>query len=187
MQTEFLKNLGLDDDIIQKIMAENGKDIEREKGKATEYKTQLDTANEQLKTLTDTVKAAEGKDDTIKTLQDKVTAYEKAENARKESEQAAQHKAALKARFDPLKGENTYLNEGTENWIFGEFEKALADQSNAGKSDADIFAEVTKDKNIFVNNQQEQFRNPPVGRKQMTNSQQEYMKSKYGKNPWATL
>lgn len=29
MQTEFLKNLGLDDDIIQKIMAENGKDIER--------------------------------------------------------------------------------------------------------------------------------------------------------------
>ena len=34
MKREYLKELGLEDEIIDKVLAENGKDIEREKGKA---------------------------------------------------------------------------------------------------------------------------------------------------------
>ena len=39
MKREFLKELGLDGEIIDKIMAENGADIEKQK-KATEKATQ---------------------------------------------------------------------------------------------------------------------------------------------------
>lgn len=49
MKREFLEGLGLEKETIDKIMTENGKDINREKEKADGYKSQLDTAKETLK------------------------------------------------------------------------------------------------------------------------------------------
>lgn len=49
MKTAFLKGLGLEKDVIDEIMAENGKDIEAEKAKAKDIQTQLDTANNTIK------------------------------------------------------------------------------------------------------------------------------------------
>lgn len=49
MQRKFLEDLGIEKDIIDKIMGENGKDIKREKDKADNLKTQLDTAKETLR------------------------------------------------------------------------------------------------------------------------------------------
>lgn len=55
MKREFLKELGLEQDVIDKIMEEAGKDIEAEKAKVTaaegerdKYKEQLDTATAEL-------------------------------------------------------------------------------------------------------------------------------------------
>jgi len=51
MKREFLKSLELADEVIDKIMAENGKDIETTKGKYADYdavKEQLKAANEQI-------------------------------------------------------------------------------------------------------------------------------------------
>ncbi|MCB5881023.1 phage scaffolding protein [Lachnospiraceae bacterium EP-SM-12S-S03] len=60
MKTEFLKGLGLEQDVIDKIMAENGKDIAAEKAKTTKaegerdnYKNQLATATESLEKFKD--------------------------------------------------------------------------------------------------------------------------------------
>lgn len=49
MKRDFLEGLGLEKDVIDQIMDENGKDINREKQKADEYKSQLDAAKESLK------------------------------------------------------------------------------------------------------------------------------------------
>lgn len=51
MKREFLKNLGLTDEVIDSIMAENGKDIEAEKKKTTSIQNKLDTANTELTTV----------------------------------------------------------------------------------------------------------------------------------------
>lgn len=161
MRTEFLKELGLTDEQISKVQAESGKDVQREKDKAAEIQKKLDEANTQIGTLNETIKGSEGNEKALKDLTDKVAAYEKAEAERKAAEEAAAQKAALKARFDPLKGENSYLNEGTENWIFGEFEKAIADKNNAGKSDAELYAALVRDKNVFTSPQK--FKTPPAG------------------------
>lgn len=49
MKTEFLKGLGLEKEVIDKIMAENGRDIEAEKVKAKDLQNQLNTANNTIK------------------------------------------------------------------------------------------------------------------------------------------
>ena len=49
MKTEDLQAQGLTEEQIAFVMAENGKDVKREKDKADSYKSQLDNAKEKLK------------------------------------------------------------------------------------------------------------------------------------------
>lgn len=60
MKREFLENLGLEKEVVDKIMAENGKDINAEKAKATSkddeikvLKEQVETANKEIKSYKD--------------------------------------------------------------------------------------------------------------------------------------
>lgn len=153
MKTEFLKELGLTEEQIGKIQAESGKDVQKEKDKAADIQAKLDEANNQITALNESIKGSEGDAQKIKDLQAKVEGYEKAEKDRKAAEEAAAKEAGIRARFDGLKGANQYLNEGTETWILNEFKKALDVKENAGKSDADIYASVIKDKNVFAGKQ----------------------------------
>lgn len=68
MKREFLEGLKLEKDTIDAIMAENGKDIERENAKTEEEKTQKDLLDRQLKEATKTIKSYKDMDvDAIKT------------------------------------------------------------------------------------------------------------------------
>lgn len=65
MKTDFLKGLGLEQEVIDRIMAENGKDIAAEKAKTVKaegerdnYKEQLDTATVSLEKFKDVDPAA---------------------------------------------------------------------------------------------------------------------------------
>ncbi len=49
MERKFLKDLGVADEAIDKIMAENGRDVEKVKGERDDYKSRLDTAQTTLK------------------------------------------------------------------------------------------------------------------------------------------
>lgn len=49
MQRKFLEDLGLEKEAIDKIMTENGSDIEKVKAERDTYKAQLDTAQQTLK------------------------------------------------------------------------------------------------------------------------------------------
>lgn len=62
MKTDFLKELGLAQDAIDKIMAENGKDIAAEQAKTTAKTGELATANQTIKDLQATVKQFDGVD-----------------------------------------------------------------------------------------------------------------------------
>lgn len=67
MKREFLEGLKLEKETIDAIMAENGKDIEREKAKTEEEKTQKDLLDRQLKEATKTIKSYKDMDvDAIK-------------------------------------------------------------------------------------------------------------------------
>ena len=162
---EILKDNGIEIEAekqseIRKSLAENYKTINEHNKKIEKLTEQVNTANETISDLKTKLEDASKVD--VKALQDKIKEFEDAEADRKQKEAAQKETEALKARFSPLKGENKFLNEGTENWIFGEFKNALSLDENKGKSDADIYAAVTKDKNIYEN-PNNRLLSPPVG------------------------
>lgn len=62
MKTETLKAMGLTQEQIDQIMAENGKDIAAEQAKFTAKEAELTTANQTIKSLQDAAKKFEGTD-----------------------------------------------------------------------------------------------------------------------------
>lgn len=62
MDKKMLTGLGLAEDVIDKIMAENGKDVERAKGDAAQLATELQTSKDTIASLQDAVKKFDGVD-----------------------------------------------------------------------------------------------------------------------------
>lgn len=145
---------------IRKAFAENYKTINEHNQKIEKLTEQVNTANDTIKDLNGKLEDANKVD--VKALQDRIKKFEDAEADRVKKENEQKETEALKARFSPLKGENKFLNEGTENWIFGEWKNARSLDENKGKSDADIYAAITKDKNIYES-PNKRLVIPPVG------------------------
>lgn len=85
MKTAFLKGLGLEKDIIDQIMAENGKDIELEKSKATEVQTELDKANETIKARDKQLETLKNSPDNPETLKQQIQQLQDENKASKEA------------------------------------------------------------------------------------------------------
>ncbi len=94
MKTEFLKELGLAQDVIDKIMAENGKDIAAEQAKTTAKTRELGTANQMIEDLQEAAKKFDGVD--VDKLKDDLTALQTKYNT---------DVAAEKAKADSLQKE----------------------------------------------------------------------------------
>lgn len=155
MNTEFLKELGLEQEAIAKIMAENGKDIAKEQKKTEAVKSELETKTAEIGELSEKVKTLEtleGSDKTIKELQQKVADFEAAEEKRREAEKADKENAALLATFEEISEGKTFVNDFTKNAIFESCKAELSKEDNKGKGLKDIFAALTTDKEgIFTN------------------------------------
>ncbi|MCQ2594825.1 MAG: phage scaffolding protein [Treponemataceae bacterium] len=138
MKRDFLEGLGLEADTIEKIMKENGKDVEREKAKFADYddiKKQLETANSTLEKFKDY--------DQTKADVEKY----KAELEKSQKESAAKIEAMERSAKvgDFLTGKK-FVNDITHNAIKSQLADMLADQKNAGKSIENLFDEITKDR-----------------------------------------
>lgn len=62
MERKFLESLGIEKEAIDKIMAENGKDIEAQKALTAAEAQKVTAANDTIKQLQETVKKFDGKD-----------------------------------------------------------------------------------------------------------------------------
>ena len=76
MKRKFLEDLGLEKEVIDKIMTENGADIEAEKAKTLEATTKLEDANTQLSEANNTIKDLKKNNADNEALQTKITDYE---------------------------------------------------------------------------------------------------------------
>ena len=156
MKREFLEGLNLEAAVIDQIMAENGKDIEREKQKtlaaqedAKETKAQLEKANKTLEGFAD--------HEQIKADVEKYRA--EADAAKKE---AAAKIASLERTAhvkDFLSGKK-FVNDITRDAIAAKLTEQLGSEESKGKSLDDLFTALTKDqKNILADNTEP---TPPV-------------------------
>lgn len=89
MKRKFLEDLGLEDEVVNKIMAENGKDL-------TELKAKVDDLNEQISV----------KDSTIKQKNDKITELEKVDIEAIKKEQFDLGKAEGSKEVEDFKRQN---------------------------------------------------------------------------------
>ena len=153
MNREFLKNLGVADDLIDKIMGEHGKDVQAEKDKVTKANSDLAERDKTIETYKTQVaeleKSAGSNADLakqLKDLQDKI-----AEEKRLADEKAADEQLTntIKAA---LPQDKKFVNEYTEAAYISQIKAELGKTENKGKGISEIFAALTKDKaDIFAN------------------------------------
>ena len=146
MNREFLKNLGLTDDQIDKIMGEHGKTVQAEKDKAKAASSELETYKARI---TELEQAAEGSAEVKKQLDDLKAQI--AEEKRQAEEKAADAKLTetIKAAFPKDK---KFVNEYTEAAYISQIKAEMNKAENKGKGITEIYETLTKDKaGIFEN------------------------------------
>ncbi len=152
MKREFLKDLGIEDETIDKIMAEHGKDIES-------YKTRL----------VDTEQKLTGSQGQIAQYETKIAELEKLTAGNAELKRqldtlnaqiAADREAAQKAQADKeltdkviaAFGDRKFVNAYTRDAMVAEVKAEMGKAENTGKGIREIFEGLTKDKDgIFAN------------------------------------
>lgn len=143
MKREFLKELNLTDEQIDAVMAQNGKDIEAEKGKFADYediKSQLKAANDKIESFGDV--------DAVKAEVEKYKADYKA--LQDESAKRIAH-MELMGKIKTVTSAHKFVNDYTREALESSLESAVNDPSNKGKSLEELFSAMTDGKdNIFV-------------------------------------
>lgn len=151
MNREFLKNAGVTDEAIEKIMAEYGRDVQAEKDKARQSENSTEAVRRELETyktkVTELEKAAGDNAAVRKELDDL-----KAKIA--DEKRQAEERAADEALTAAVKGsiKKKFVNEFTENALIARVKEELGKNENRGKSAAEVLDALTKDKpGIFAN------------------------------------
>lgn len=151
MNRKQWEDLGLEKDVVDKIMEANNQDVEREKGKAAkiaEEKAALETTKDALQTQLDEL---QGKLTELPSAEDKAAMDEQ---IKKLSEQLEQDKKAhadelarltrqaeSKEFFGTLK--TPFINDETREYYAAKLETALDDPKNRGKSRQEILDALT--------------------------------------------
>lgn len=167
MQRKFLEDLGLEKNVIDKIMDENGNDInstkQRLEGERDNYKSQLETAQE-------TLKGFDGVD--VNELQGKITALQNDLTAKETEYQNKLADRDFNDKFNSLIAKNGGRNSKAI--------MALLDIDNIKSSknqDADLQTaiEALKADNDYLFESQEPFKNPvaPTGKSNITGTTKE--------------
>ena len=137
------------DEQLKAVMDLNGADVEKEKGKATELKSELEKKNEafeklsaEFKTLEESNASAAEYKSKFEKLQNEVNeAKEKAEKERLAKEKAD----GIAARFGAVLGDKKFSHNAVKADYLRRFSEALGNKDFEGKSDAEIFHALTKD------------------------------------------
>ena len=130
------------DEQINAVLDINSKDI----GK---HKTAAETAAADLKKANDTIAEMEKNAKDATALQKTIDEYKAADEKRQADAKAAAERAERLGRFDKAHAESgkdrKWLNDFTRDGIFAQFEKALTDDANKGKSDVQIYNSIIND------------------------------------------
>ena len=171
------------DEQISALLDINSRDI----GK---HKKAADDAVAELKTAKDTISDLEKNKKDTEALQKTIDDYRAADEKRQADTKAAAERADRLGRFDKAHQEASkgrkWLNDFTKEGIFAQFEKALADDTNKGKSDVQIYNSIINDdkgvKPGLFQAQVSQYNMPGMGG--VPGGDQAYIQAKYKGNPF---
>ena len=144
MKREFLQEFSLGADIIDKIMAENGKDIEVQKQKTAAAILERDGLKTQLDGVGEKLKAFEGVD--VEKLKGEITTLTN-DLSQKETEYRGklaklERQRETEAFFNGL--EREFTNYETKEYYFSKLETLLDEEKSKGKSRQELLDVLTK-------------------------------------------
>jgi len=156
MKRDFLKELGLDDEAINKIMAENGKDINNAKGESEKVAAELEQAKAELNAANETLEKFKDYDNVKADVENYKAELEK---SKAEFEKKI-NGMELEAKVKEFTGAKKFVNDLTRNAINSQLVALLNEEANKGKSLDDLLNGITDGQaNIFV---EENKPTPPV-------------------------
>lgn len=157
MKREEIKNIFPEatDEQIKSVMDLNGADIEKSKAKMVTIETELKEKNEALETLKndfETLKANNATAEDYKTKYEAIVADNEAKKKQAEADRIAHEREEnIANRFNAVVGDKKFQHEAVKQHYHKLFGEALQNKDFEGKSDADIFHDLTKDdKDAFV-------------------------------------
>lgn len=130
------------DEQINELLNINSRDIGKHKKAAEDSAAELKKAKD---TIADLEKNAKDTDALQKTIDE----YKAADEKRQADAKAAAERAERMTRFEKAHSEASkdrkWLNDFTRDGIFSQFEKALTEDANKGKSDVQIYNSLIND------------------------------------------
>ena len=161
MNRNFLETLGLEKDMIDKIMAEHGKSI-------NEKNEELTTLQSKVDELTEKVGDSEGekqKHDELATqvaeLMQKLEEKNQQEQKTREENEKKKKDKELSDKVNEVLKDKTFVNDFTKNAIANELKNKLKDDENTDL--AKSLEEITKDSdNIFASKHKQGLNIPPT-------------------------
>ena len=114
-----------------------------DKGK---YDSDTNKLLDDLAEAKNTIASLEASKGDVDALQAELDRYKQAEAEREKAEREATEAAKLLERFNAVKGENQFSSDYAEKGVLEAFRNALADPQNIGRGDAELFADLTRDK-----------------------------------------
>ena len=155
MKTDFLKGLGLEQDAIDKIMAENGKDIAAEKTKTIKAERERDNFRDQLATATESLEKFKDVDPTA--MQGEIDKLNQ-QLKDKDAEYAA--KEADRIFSDTIKEAIKTAGGRNEKAVMAMLDMEALKESKNQSEDIKKALETVKESDAYLFGSDEPFKNP---------------------------
>lgn len=145
MKREFLKGLDLDNETIDTIMAEYGKNVQGLKETNEELTKKVNTYETEIKTLKESSQDDENWKEKFEELDTKIKNQE-AENKKRQEDEI------LTNNIISAFGDKKFTSDYVKNGLVADIKSELNKAENKGKGISEIFENLTKDKEgLFVN------------------------------------
>ena len=142
---------GISDEQLKKILDINSLDIGKAKRGTEELKTELEGKLAKIADMErelDTLRTSQCEAEEIKKRADEL---QKIIDDRRIQDEKEAKTADVESRFATVVGDAKFLNDYTKKGIFDSFCEALQNSENQGRTDREIFEEITKDtENLFA-------------------------------------
>ena len=146
---KYLEDLGVEKEVAEKIFAERSKEIEADKAKREKLEAELKDSKaslENLSTEIETLKTSGKNAEEIQSKLDALIAEREAEKKQAEADRLLKEKNDnISNRFNAVLGEKKFSHDAIRDAYLKKFGDALENKDFEGRSDADIFHELTKD------------------------------------------
>ena len=170
---------------INALLDINSADIGKAKKSAETTEEDLKAKIAELEQAKTTIKELESNKGKADELQKIIDDYKAKEEQRKQEAERANARKLVEDRFNAVLKDRKFANDYTRAGVLGDFEKAIADQNNVGKSDEQIFNSlVSDDKGVKAGIFQSEHKVKMGGTGKTLNTDAEKLAELYKNNPY---